>query len=71
MDIFFKTMKTPGKMACEKCLSVAAHALADRTWKDVKNYVCNMNVSFFKLKKGKNEGENLEEKLKQKSDNCT
>ena len=57
MDIFFKTMKTPGKMACEKCISVAGQALANRTWKDVKNYVYNMNVSrkrkFTKKKKKK------------------
>ena len=45
MASFFKTMpfKTPGKADCELCIEKVAGILDRRQWKDVKNFVYNMN----------------------------
>ena len=43
MATFFKTFKTPVKADCELCIEKAAGILDRRQWKDVKNFVYNMN----------------------------
>jgi len=38
---FLKQMRVPGKRDCDRCLANSGDALAQRGWKDIKNYIYN------------------------------
>lgn len=40
---YIRLHKAPGKADCEKCIARSNGKLANRTWRDVKNYVHNLN----------------------------
>ena len=40
---FLHQQKVPGKRDCDRCLMKCGTALEGRSWKDIKNYVRNVN----------------------------